>query len=280
MGPLLALLLIALFWIALPLVPALLELARPRDLKALELTDRSIGKISYFARNFRQYIDRVLPEEAGAGDYAAKLLDGTEFVRVTRRDEQLAGEGGVERRVVILDAPHTLAGDRTYVMEVYARAPLTSGAETNYRAVYGEKELTLGESNRVFRWAHANGRLTIGSHSVLRGRVSSETGMTMGADVVFERAGAPVIGYGEPREPSVPSRETLVAWNPPVAAQKVGDHLRIEGDLDIPRTTPSSRSAWWSPGGCGSGSARWWREVSRRTAISRFRNGPGSPGRP
>jgi len=237
MLPFLGFLLLTLGWGLLPLLPAIRELLAPQDLTPLELTDRSIGKISYLARNFRQYIDRVLPQEAGAGDYAAKLMDGTEFVRVTRRAEQLASQGNVEPRVVVLDAPHSLPGDRTYLMEVYARAPLTSGAETNYRAVYGEKELTLGDSNRVFRWAHANGTLTVGPHSVLRGRISSETGLTLGADVVFERAGAPVIAFGKEREPSLPSRAELLTWNPPAAAQKVGDHLRVEGDLDIPKDT-------------------------------------------
>ncbi len=237
MAPFLVLLAVTLLWVLLPLLPALREVMTPQDIEPLELTDRSIGKISYFARNFRQYIDRVLPQEAGAGDYAAKLLDGTEFVRVTRRDEQLASQGNVEPRVVVLDEPHTLPGDRTYLMEVYARAPLTSGPETNYRAVYGEKDLTLGESNRVFRWAHANGMLTVGAHSVLRGRISSETSVTMGRDVVFERAGAPIIACGKRADPPVQDAAELAPWVQPSLAQQVGDHLRVEGDLDIPKDT-------------------------------------------
>jgi cytoskeletal protein CcmA (bactofilin family) len=234
MAPLLALLALTVLWILLPLLPALRELLAPRDLRPLELTDRSAGRIGYFARNFRQYLDRVLPPEAGAGDYAARLLDGTEFIRVNRRADQLATRGKTEHRLVVLDAPLTLPGDQTFVMEVYARAPLASGPETNYRAVYAEKELTLGEHNRVFRWAHAGGPLAVGAHSVLRGRVSSEARVMLGADVVFERAGAPVVACQEAREPPSTARQALRSWTPPARSRSLGDHVRVDGDLDIP----------------------------------------------
>jgi cytoskeletal protein CcmA (bactofilin family) len=235
MTPLLALLAVTLLWILLPLLRALRELLAPRDLRPLELTDRSAGRIGYFARNFRQYLDKVLPPEAGAGDYAARLLDGTEFIRVNRRADQLAAQGKTEHRLVVLDAPLTLPGDQTYVMEVYARAPLTSGRETNYRAVYAEKDLILGDHTRVFRWAHAGGPLAVGAHSILRGRVSSETRVMLGSDVVFERAGAPVIACQEAREPPSTARQGLGNWSPPAQARPRGDHLRVDGDLEIPR---------------------------------------------
>lgn len=231
-----------LLWVLVPLLPGLLELRSRENLKPLEVTDRSVGRVSFFARNFKQYLDKVLPQEAGAGDYAARLLDGTEFIRVNRRTDQLATQQKTEPRVVILDAPHSLPGDQTYLMEVYSRAPLTSGPETNYRAVYSEDDLALGEHNRVFRWVHANGALTVGCHSVLRGRVSSEFKVVMGSDVVFERAGAPVIAHQDVSEPPTTTRSELRGWNLPVGAQKVGDHIRIEGDLDIPKETLVSGS--------------------------------------
>ncbi len=237
MGPLLFLLGLTLLWLLLPLLPALLELFRPRDTKPLEVSDRSVGKVSYFARNFRHYLDRVLPPEAGAGDYAAKLLDGTEFVRVNRRADQLAQQGKTENRVVVLDAPQRLPGDQTYTMEVYARAALASGAETNYRAVYGEQDLELGERNRVFRWAHAGGTLSVGPHSILRGRASANQRVMLDRDVVFERAGAPVIACREAREPPPVKRQGLRSWNPPPGSRAIGDHVRVEGDLELPRET-------------------------------------------
>jgi len=237
MAPFLALLGVTLAWFLLPLLPALRELLRPSDIAPLKVVDRSAGKLGYFARNFRQYLDKVLPPEAGAGDYAAKLLDGTAFVRVSRRPEQLAGEGQVERRVVMLDSPQILPGKQTFLMEVYARAPLVSGPATNYRALYAEGDLTLGESNRVFRWLHAGGLLAVGDHSVLRGRVSSDSRVMLGTDVVFERAGAPVIAHGAAREPPASVNGAGKTWQPPAEALQVGDHLRIEGDLDIPKGT-------------------------------------------
>ncbi|MGQ0702317.1 MAG: hypothetical protein ACT4PM_04200 [Gemmatimonadales bacterium] len=236
MFPFLVLLGVTLLWFLLPLLPALRELLWPTDLAPLKVVDRSAGLISYFARNFRQYLDKVLPSEAGAGDYAARLLDGTEFVRVNRRADQLAASGQLEKRVVVLDAPLTLPGQQTFMMEVYARAPLVSGPETNYRAVYAEAELLLGESTRVFRWTHAGGPLGVGAHSVLRGRVSSDARVMLGSDVVFERMGAPVIAHGAAREPPGPPNGNLKRWQPPAEAVTIGDHVRIEGDLDLPKS--------------------------------------------
>ena len=232
-----ALLAVTLAWFLLPLLPALRELLWPTDLAPLKVVDRSASLISYFARNLRQYLEKVLPADAGSGDYAAKLLDGTPFVRVNRRVEHLAAESKVEKRVVVLDAPLTLPGDQTYLMEVYARASLVSGPETNYRAVYAERELTLGESNRVFRWTHAGGVLTVGSGSVLRGRVSSDSRVSLGPDVVFERVGAPVIAYGAAQEPPPLIQGEMRNWQQPAEARSIGDHLRIQGDLDVPKGT-------------------------------------------
>ena len=234
MNPVLVLLSITVIWVLLPMIPALRELFRPEDLKPIQLTDRSVGKISFFARNFRQYLDRVLPPEAGAGDYAARLLDDTQFVRVNRKSDQLAGKGEIEQRLVVIDSPLTLAGGQTFAMEVYAREKLSSGPETNYRALYGELELDLGENTRVFRWAHARGTLTVGSHSVLRGRASSDRRVVLGRDVVFERLSAPVIGCGATREPPPLSRPAT-KWSPPPGSRVLGDCLRVEGDLDLPR---------------------------------------------
>ena len=236
MGPFLVLLAVTLAWFTLPLLPALLELLRPRDIAPLKVVDRSSGLVSFFARNFRQYLERTLPPEAGAGDYAGKLLDGTDFLRVNLRPASLeAGPGDrAHNRVVILDTPQRLPGGESFLMELYARAPLRGGPKSSFRAVYAEQELALGEGTQVFRWAHANGRLSVGAHSVLRGRISSDAAVTLAGDVVFERIGAPVIAAGAeheppPRPPALPQPYRL-----PEHARRVGDHWRIEGDLGIP----------------------------------------------
>lgn len=236
MLPFLALLGLTLAWFLLPLLPALRELFRPTDIAPLKVVDRSSGHVAYFARNFHQYLDKALPAEAGVGDYAGKLLDGTEFVRVNLRAAALNQDAKAksQNRIVILDTPLTLEADAMFLMEVYARAPLTGGPRTVFRAVYAEQELALGEGTRVFRWTHAGGKLTVGAHSVLHGRVSSEAAVSLGDDVSFERIGAPVICAGAEHEPPPRPPSAPPIWRLPEGARRIGDHVRIEGDLAIP----------------------------------------------
>ena len=233
MLPFLALFGVTLLWFLLPLLPALRELFAPKDIAPLKVVDRSSGHVAYFARNFRQYLERALPAEAGAGDYAGKLLDGTEFVRVNLKPATLNGAPKVHNHIVVFDTPITLHGEETFLLEVYARAPLSGGPRTVFRAVYADRELTLGEGSRVLRWTHAGGALTVGAGSLLRGRVSSDSAVRLGAGCVFERIGAPVIASGNAQEPPPAPPVAPKLWKP-LDARRVGDHWRVEGDLEIP----------------------------------------------
>ncbi len=239
MLPFLALLALTLFWLLLPMLPALREIARPTDVAPLKVVDRSSGYVAYFAQNFRRYLDRQmasLPAEAQAGDYVGKLPDGTQFIRVHKSPAGLAHEveAGTQNRLVVVDSSMTLQDDETFLMEVYARAPTIGGAGSVYRAIYADRELGLGERSTVLRWAHAGGTLGVGSHSVLRGRITSDTAVVLCGNVVFERIGAPVISVGSLRLPPPAARRELRNWQLPAGARKVGDHFRVQGDLQIP----------------------------------------------
>jgi cytoskeletal protein CcmA (bactofilin family) len=239
MLPFLALLGLTLLWLLLPLLPALRELARPTDVAPLKVVDRSSGYVAYFARNFRQYLDRqmaALPAEALAGDYVGKLPDGTQFVRVHKSPQGLTHEveAGTQNRLVVVDGSMTLQDDETFLMEVYARGPMIGGAGSVYRAIYADRELGLGERSTVLRWAHAGGTLGVGSHSVLRGRITSDHAVVLGGNVVFERIGAPRISVGTEHGTPPAAASSTQPFSLPAAARQVGDHYRVEGDLEIP----------------------------------------------
>ena len=235
MLPFLALFGVTLLWFLLPLLPALRELLRPSDIAPLKVVDRSSGHVAYFARNFRQYLEKALPVEAGAGDYAGRMLDGTDFIRINFRPATLNdAEERTHNRIVVFDTPLTLEGGETFLLEVYARAALVAGPRTVFRAIYGERELVLGEATRVLRWTHATGKLTVGPGSVLHGRVSSDAAVVLGSGATFERIGAPVISVGGAQEPPPPPPSPPQAWRLPEGSRQIGDHTRIEGDLAIP----------------------------------------------
>lgn len=234
MVPFLFLFLLALAWFLLPMVPALLELFRPTDVLPLQVVDRSAGEVDFFARNFRHYFEKQMAALAALTDLERPkdaLPDGT---RLRKLKSAVDAASGTEDRLVVVENPMTLAGDLTFLVELYARAALTGGPRAVYRAVYGERDLTLGEGSRVLRWAHAAGKLFVGAHSVLSGRISSDRMVSLGGGVLFERIGAPVIAVGTEHEPPPDPPAKPKEFTLPKGAYPAGEHTRIEGDLFVP----------------------------------------------
>ncbi|TFH55497.1 MAG: hypothetical protein E4G90_11550 [Gemmatimonadales bacterium] len=235
-----ALVLLTIGWATLPLLPAIRELANPTDVEPLRMVGRDNADISRFARHFRDYIEtslRRLPAGARQGDYFGRLPDGTHFVRVAKLPGVLtkgAVPDGSHDRVVILEDPVVLEGDESFRLELFARADVTGGIGAEYRAVLGDGDVRLGAQSVVWRWIHASGTVFAGDGCALFGRTSSDTQISLGKDVGFERMGAPMIVVGDHPFPTAPpdSAEYLPFVSPDSAEQH-GDHLRISSDAEI-----------------------------------------------
>ena len=82
------------------------------------------------------------------------------------------------------------------------------------RAIYGEKDVVLGEGTQVLRWADAEGTLSVYDHSTLGISASSANMLVIGRDCVFRRLYAPVINLGwslEDREGRQESADAMTA---------------------------------------------------------------------
>lgn len=227
-------------WFLLPLLPALAELLRPTDIAPLQVVGRDAGDVALFARGFRAYLNRQvqnLPTDTGE-EALGTLPDRTPFVRGRRLPDQFLAEAARDQgldRVVILTAPAALAGGETFVRELYATEGFAGGPRGVYRAVLGDAGVTLGPGTTVLRWVHARGDLLVGDRSILSGRASSDQSIRLGGGVGFDRLAASrisVAGGGSLPELPVPAPVTFVI--PESRARPTGDHLRVEGDLDIP----------------------------------------------
>jgi predicted acyltransferase (DUF342 family) len=237
---LVALVLFTMSWAMLPLLPAIRELYNPTDVEPLRMVGRDNADISRFARGFRDYIEaslRRLPPGTGGGDYFGRLPDGTHFVRVAQLPGVLmegAVPDGSHDRVVVLEQPVTLPGDERFRLEVFARKDLTGGIGAEYRAILGDGDVRLGAQSVVWRWIHARGTVYAGDACALFGRTSSDTRISLGKDVGFERMGAPRIITGdEPFPTAPPDHAAYVQFTPPESAEQHGDHLRVAIDLEI-----------------------------------------------
>lgn len=237
-------LLLAVGWVALPLLPALREFFHPTDVEPLSMVSRDNADISRFARHFREYLDGHLRQLPGqpAADGLVRLPDGTEVVRMGRQPDLMPVRSlpeGSGHRIVVLDEASELDGGETFRLEVRAMEEFAGGSGATYRALLGERSVSLGIRSKVMRWVHGVGALTVGDKSHLYGRSSSDQQIRLGRGVGFDRLGAPIIAVGSgeaaPR-PSLPDQ--MLAFDAPEKqARRLGDLLRIQGDITIPAGT-------------------------------------------
>jgi cytoskeletal protein CcmA (bactofilin family) len=237
----LGLLVVTVGWITLPLLPALRELLRPTDVEPLGMVGRDNADTSRFARHFREYVEAHLHAALPAGSEVQSLPDGTALVRLPPTDDLLPLRtlpAAAADAVVVLDAPAELEGGEVFRKEIWAREEFAGGPGASYRAALGERSLGLGPRSIVLRWLHGAGAVTVGDESHLYGRTSSDRQIRLGAQVGFDRLGAPaiVVRNGAARA-MPPTPDGLLRLETPKRSRQLGDHLRVESDLDVPERT-------------------------------------------
>jgi cytoskeletal protein CcmA (bactofilin family) len=235
----LGLLLVTLGWAALPLIPAIRELLRPTDVEPLTMVGRDNADIGRFARHFREWVSATM---AGAEGKLLRVpaspdLEPLRTLPLSSRDQ-----------VVVLERPAELDGGENFTQELWAKAEFAGGAGATYRAILGERSVSLAPRSHVLRWLHSVGILTVGEGSHLYGRTSSEREIHLGALIGFDRLGAPaiVVGSGSPApmppmadgltklELGDPHDSRLTTHDFLRRARRIGGHVRIDASADIP----------------------------------------------
>ena len=261
-GPFLVVLGAAAGWIVLPVLPALRELWRPTDAEPLDAVGQDAGDLTVFADGFREYMSRALPpgapgprpESGPQSDPATSgvLADGTPFVQLADDPAPLAAArraDGTVPCVVITTRPLVLGGGDTFLLECHARDVVRGGEGNTYRALLGERDVTLGAGSVVLRWVHAVGDLRLGSECVVYGRASSGRRLVMAPGVWFRRvraarvAALPFDETSDVVEASLAERLVDPPPLPPVVsgtvrlpatARRERGYTRVAGDLIVP----------------------------------------------
>tara|TARA_R110002096_G_scaffold112319_3_gene244832 strand:+ start:3470 stop:4558 length:1089 start_codon:yes stop_codon:yes gene_type:complete len=237
---------ITLLMLLLTLVPALLEWYAKTDAEPLRVVREQDTSIRHFATSFRTQVNTFFD------DHGIELEDPpSPFNAVWHIDEPVSFLGATPapdfspdeikarriNRVLIGTSSMFLPGDMVYEEEVYCCGDLTTGDRTAYRALYAEREISLGDESVVVRWLHAGGAVTVGPGSRLFGRLSADQSVTLGAECEFERISSPVIRFApdnvSPRH--LDARVTLESWNPEPPLQSIDcDTLKAHAALTIP----------------------------------------------
>jgi cytoskeletal protein CcmA (bactofilin family) len=240
--------------VALPLIPAFMELRRKSDALPLDVIQQYAGEIRHFANSFRAYIKGLEPtiERCVAHGTTATgtLSDGEEFFVLGRNEESLVlalrQRDSVHPVVMVAGADLTTPAETTFSKDIYVGGQFRGGENNTYRAILGEKDIHLGGSSRVMRWVHAVGELTMDLGCRLHGRISSDSLIRLDADCNFVRLNAPRIEIvnallSTVESPSIPAS---TSWGTPErffhngdfevrASQVIAGDMVVRGKLHV-----------------------------------------------
>jgi predicted acyltransferase (DUF342 family) len=187
---------------AVPLLPAILELKRPRDSARLRLSDQS-GRVTKAAVQFRERISPLVPLLRTAAvdrlthvvtlpsGQGVLLVGDPESPRISASNGRLEGED-----TTLFAHPVDLPEGTIFPGDLYGVAAVRCGADCSVGAIYSEGNLHLGERSTIIRWAHSRGSVFIATHSELRGRTSAGQFLALSPGSLFRCLQAPVIFAG------------------------------------------------------------------------------------
>ncbi len=227
-------------WIAIPFIPAVWELMRPQDASPLNAVGQDSGLLTYFATSFAS---RMTTEGLLGTSVPRRLSDGS-LVRVHNAVAPVAPTRQPITDIVVLMDDTPLPAGTSVAAECLARRTFHGGANSSYRAILGQRDVTLDPGSSVLRWVHANGRLEAATGTILMGRATSDREILLEAGVRFDRLDAPMVrvGGGGTLETPIMPMSSYTPFTPEHAIALGANYWRVRGDLVIPANSSLSGS--------------------------------------
>lgn len=233
--------------LALPAVPSMFEVRKPKDDGRLHIMEQYVRDPRFFGRSFRHKLAPFVTEARGNSYGRAELQMRTdEEVRwspdlLIPALERLRGIGVGERVVV---------GHGAGIRDAYALEHLDVERDVVARTLTSDATMHIGSTVQVLRWIDADGEIDVDSDADLGLSASSGARVTLGERVRFERVwGAPVASHTSHREPyelsqqkstlvdakSVGDEQSVVIYGPVrvAAGTAIPAHLKVHGPISI-----------------------------------------------
>lgn len=187
------LILVVAFLFTLPLLPGVVELIRRTDIEPLRVSQAYDITPFYFAEGFRSYIQKTFPNIHSAQNHNASLEDNTQYQLVGEKGIPNLDTSKINRRLLLSAHTLNLPANELFETEIYSAQAILTGENNFFRALLADGNLHMRDHCTVVRWAHSNGEMSVGRHSKLFGRATSNHSIILGDDVQFERLHAPQI---------------------------------------------------------------------------------------
>jgi len=221
-----------LLWLFVPLIPAMMELIRPRDAAPLNAVGNDAGRLTFFADSFTQ---RATQEGLLGTMVPPRLSDGT-MVRSHSKGNPIATSRKPISDVVVVMDTEPLPENTVLESECLARLTIRGSAGVTYRALLGQRDVLLGRNSTILRWVHARGILEAEEGTRLLGRATADRSIMLATNVSFDRLEAVVIRVSgqEPFETPVMPTGAYMRFVPEPAVSMGPSYWRVTGDLVIP----------------------------------------------
>ncbi|MGA7746232.1 MAG: hypothetical protein WCA52_04390 [Candidatus Aquilonibacter sp.] len=191
---------------ALPLVPGLFELAKPRDNGSLPIALAYARDPRFFARSFRAKI---------AGFRHSRIFGRIRFL--SRHNESatvgdhLSLPPKSRNTQVQIARDRLVCGAGATMTDGYGANSIFCGESVAARALCSDGDIVLGDRCTIERWIDAESSLDVGSDCSLGTSASSGGIVTLGSGVRFERVfGASVTVRGAGAEPPPKRAEDVI----------------------------------------------------------------------
>ncbi len=197
--------------LAIPALPAIFELRKPRDAERLGVYEAYKREPRYFGQSFRRKLAPAIARVAGG--LTASVPVALADIASVEVMPALDLEAHAKRNGVVVAERVTL-GEGAAVGDCFARNSLVTGPEVRARTLASDGTLVLGDRSSVERWLDADGDIVIGDGCSLGQSASTDGALSLGAGSHFERV------WGRP-----------VRTNGAALAVVTDAGTRIEGDL-------------------------------------------------
>lgn len=231
------LILVTIVLFLLPLIPAFIEMKWPSDDLPLRVVQEHDGDIRHFAHGFRRYLATAFSQLLGDQPHEGNLPDGTHFKIIGENGPSFHSGGGTIQKLLLSRYSFTLPDEMFCEAEVYSARAITTGANSQFRALLANENITLKEGCTVLRWVHTEKTLTAGRETALYGRASAEHSITLSEYCRFERMYAPRIEFGYAKqtgsEPNPARSDLRVIENLPNVKSRFERRWVVKGDFTL-----------------------------------------------
>lgn len=195
---------LAVLW---PMLPAIIEWARPTDVMPLQIDTLDTLDPPCLARSFATRLAAALAQgQKQIGRSEMAQAPSRASWPLNAREQETASS----RRVWQTSGDARLPPDVNFLAEVSAQGSLRTAAGRVYRALWAGRALELAPGSQVLRWAHG-AQVDVASGCRLAGRVSADECITVHSDTAFTLLHAPTVRF-LPAATDVIAETTPVSW--------------------------------------------------------------------